>query len=102
MNVYQWIHLGIQYVHITHLEWFTNSNDAPQSATVVTEHTLSSPHRDFLFTNIYLPKQRYSYSTCGLFLQVMCLTHQCTSYYLYDFVIEGHLVVFDPCVGDVV
>lgn len=41
-----------------------------------------------------------------LFLQIMCqkrcLTHWCTSYYLYDFFIEGHFIVFDPCVGEVV
>lgn len=45
-------------VYILHLEWFTNSNDALQCTTVVAQHTLSSPHRDFLFVNIYLPKKK--------------------------------------------
>lgn len=45
------------YVLVTYLEWFTDSNDALQSIAVVAQHTLCSPHRDFLFTNIYLQTQ---------------------------------------------
>ncbi len=44
---------------ITHLEWFANSNDALQSTTVVAQHTLSSLHGDFFFTNIYLQKHTF-------------------------------------------
>lgn len=41
----------------THLEGFADADDAPESAAVVAENTVSSLHRDFLFTNINLQKQ---------------------------------------------
>jgi len=61
------------FLLITDLEWFANSNDALESTTVVTQHTLSPPHGDFLFTHKHLQIQM-----CVNPLQNQLMSSNCT------------------------